>query len=214
MSRLLLLPLLFFLGQLNAKSPVAHMNHPEPKPADSSPPAINCPANTTFTLAPGECDTLYNYTVVAYDDEPGFVLTQLSGLSNLEPFPIGQTVNSFLVTDAEGNSAACSFTVTVNNFPHLVDCWPAREVSLGSNCIAIPPATFFLENLQPGCPESYLLEVDKSLPLGNGPWLPGIFNITDKDKTYMFRIRNIHNTNMCTGSVTVRDVQLCGPFLQ
>ena len=207
MSRLLLLPLLFFLGQLNAKSPVAHMNHPEPKPADSSPPAINCPASTTFTLAPGECDTLFNYTVVAYDDEPGFVLTQLGGLSNLVPFPIGQTVNSFLVTDAEGNSAACSFTVTVNNFPHLVDCWPAREVSLGSNCIAIPPATFFLENLQPGCPESYLLEVDKSLPLGNGPWLPGIFNITDKDKAYMFRVRNIHNTNMCTGSVTVRDVQ-------
>jgi len=207
MSRLLLLFLLFFLGQLNAKNPVAHINHPETKPADSSPPAINCPASTTFTLAPGECDTLFNYTVVAYDDEPGFVLTQLSGFSNTEPFPIGQTVNSFLVTDAEGNTAACSFTVTVNNFPHLVDCLPAEVVSLGSNCLAAPPASWFLENLQPGCPESYLLEVDKTLPFGNGPWLPGNFNIADKDKTYMFRVRNIHNTNMCTGSVTIRDVE-------
>lgn len=211
MSRLLLLPLLFFLGQLNAGSPVAYLyaplNHPDSKPAESSPPAINCPASTTFTLAAGACDTLFNYTVVAYDDEPGFVLTQLSGFSNLEPFPIGQTVNSFRVTDAEGNTATCSFTVTVNNFPHLVDCHPTRIVNLSGNCIATPPATFFLENFQTGCPESYVLEVDKTLPLGNGPWLPGIFNIIDKDKTFMFRVRNIHNADVCMGNVTVRDVQ-------
>ncbi|MFN8394955.1 MAG: HYR domain-containing protein [Bacteroidia bacterium] len=41
--------------------------------------------------------------------------TQTAGLASGAAFPVGTTTNTFRVTDASGNSATCSFTVTISD---------------------------------------------------------------------------------------------------
>ena len=205
MSRFLLLPLLFVLHMLNAEN--ASTRIPALILADSLPPAINCPGNISFTLTAGDCDTIVNYTVVAYDNEPGFVLSQVGGLVSGSPFSIGEIINSFLVTDVAGNTAACSFTVTVYNFPHLLQCEENQIIALDAACTAMAAWDVLLENLQTGCPENYVVELDKTLPFGNGPWVPASLSLADKDKTYAYRLRNLDNADACFGNISVKDQQ-------
>lgn len=49
-------------------------------------------------------------------------VVQTSGLASGSTFPVGITVNTFVATDAAGNSCSCSFTVTVqdNSSPTLL----------------------------------------------------------------------------------------------
>ena len=42
-------------------------------------------------------------------------VTQTAGLASGEEFPVGTTTNTFVVTDGAGNTATCSFNVTVND---------------------------------------------------------------------------------------------------
>lgn len=209
MNRLLLLPFLFVFSLLHAENAAMHL--PVRVLADSLPPAINCPGSISFTLTPGECDTIVNYTVAAYDNEPGFVLTQPTGIATGGAFPIGPTINSFLVTDVAGNTAACSFTITVNNFPHLLICKNSQVIALEEGCMATPAWDLLIENIQPGCPLNYVVELDKTLPFGNGPWVTASLSLPDKNKTYAYRVRNLTNNNMCSGSIVVKDQQ--GPTM-
>src|SRR5947199_796072 len=45
----------------------------------------------------------------------GAVTTQTGGLASGSAFPVGVTTNVFLVTDAAGNKATRSFSMTVSN---------------------------------------------------------------------------------------------------
>src|SRR5437764_3916279 len=49
--------------------------------------------------------------------------SQTAGLASGSLFPLGVTTNTFVVSDAAGNTAACSFTVTVlDNQPPVIVC--------------------------------------------------------------------------------------------
>jgi len=78
-------------------------------------PVINCPANISVNTTPGLCSTVVNYTVPFDDNCTGAFLTQLSGLPSGVAYPVGVTTNVFRVTDGSGNTATCSFTVTVTD---------------------------------------------------------------------------------------------------
>jgi hypothetical protein len=83
---------------------------------DSIPPQITCPASITATTAvacPQPTGTVVNYTVTASDNCPG-VMTVCSPASN-SMFPVGTTTVTCTATDVGGNTATCSFTVTVFN---------------------------------------------------------------------------------------------------
>jgi subtilisin-like proprotein convertase family protein len=81
---------------------------------DTQPPVITCPANifvaTAVTCPPAGSRTV-TYTVTASDNCPGVtvVCTPPSG----SIFPVGTTTVNCTATDAHGNTASCSFTVTV-----------------------------------------------------------------------------------------------------
>jgi hypothetical protein len=54
------------------------------------------------------------YTLpVGNDNCSGFTSTQTEGLASGSVFPLGVTTNTFKIVDASGNTASCSFTVTV-----------------------------------------------------------------------------------------------------
>lgn len=175
------------------------------KGQDTIPPFIFCPLTDTVTLGPGGiCTFQYFYAVVSGDDEPGDTLVQLSGLASGSGFPIGNTVNLFQATDAAGNTSTCSFTLTVQQYFGVISCKSNVQVSIGSNCTWDADVAFFLSGNY-GCPDGYIVELDKNHPLGNGPWEPAVFGAADIDKTYAFRVTDTIAGNNCLGNVTVSD---------
>jgi hypothetical protein len=55
-------------------------------------------------------------------------------------------------------------------------------------------------------PDDYLVEVDKTLPMGNGPWVPAVFNASDIGKTYLYRVTQIvGGNNSCQGNIRIED---------
>ena len=83
---------------------------------DTEDPAITCPAAITTSNDPGDCSAVVTYTTpVGTDNCTGATTTQTAGLPSGSAFPVGTTTNTFVVTDAAGNTATCSFDVTVND---------------------------------------------------------------------------------------------------
>lgn len=97
-------------------------------------PTIICPPNATVNTNAFSCTANHVYNVVASDDLPGWTLVQTAGLPSGSDFPIGITVNEFLVTDVDSNAATCSFTVTVKDLtPPVAVCKQALTVSISAS---------------------------------------------------------------------------------
>ena len=82
---------------------------------DSIRPTIICPANISRGPDPGVCTAVVSYSVNANDNCPAFVTTLVSGLASGSIFPSGATTNTWRVTDGSGNTATCSFVVTITD---------------------------------------------------------------------------------------------------
>lgn len=173
--------------------------------ADTTAPVIHCPPSDTVTLASGQCDTNYTYTVTAFDSLLEIVPLQQEGWPSGHPFPIGTTLNVFEASDSSGNTAACSFSVTVAPAATTLVCADSVTVYLGPGCTATPALEQMLA--QPyGClGDDYLIEIDKTAPLGGGPWFPPTFGAADANKTYMFRITDTVTNDKCLGFIYVVD---------
>lgn len=95
-------------------------------PADCQPPTISCPVAVTVSAQPATCGSTLSYAAPAFSDNlPGASMLQTAGLPSGSLFPVGTTTNTFTVTDAAGNTAGCSFSVTVNDIPPVAGCRPA-----------------------------------------------------------------------------------------
>jgi hypothetical protein len=81
---------------------------------DTQPPTITCPANI-FVAATASCppavSRTVNFTTTASDNCPG--VTVVCSPASGSIFPVGTTSVTCTATDASGNTASCSFTVTV-----------------------------------------------------------------------------------------------------
>jgi len=91
----------------------------------NAPPVIVCPANVVTNNTTGTCGAIVNYaTPVGSDVCPIQGTIQTNGLASGSSFPIGTTVNTFVVTDVFNATATCSFTVTVSDseLPTIVNC--------------------------------------------------------------------------------------------
>jgi subtilisin-like proprotein convertase family protein len=133
---------------------------------------------------------------------------QQSGVSSGGHFPVGTTTNVFICTDAAGNTAACSFKVTVVEYANPVatlTCNDLVQVALGQDCKKTLHADDILEGGPYGCLANYVVEIDKTPPYGNGPWVPANLTSADIGKTYKVKVTNPSNWNYCTGDVMVVD---------
>ena len=172
---------------------------------DSLPPTITCPPNDTLMLSGLVCDTAYQYTVTVEDDAPGVILAMVSGIPSGGMFPAGTTTILYIAIDGAGNTATCSFSVQVNSeAPSSLSCRTLPTLSLNSVCSLQVYASDLL--LPPfGCNNAYSVEVDRTLPFGNGPWVQALFGPNDLNKTYQCRITNLANGNRCWSNITLRD---------
>ena len=105
---------------------------------DNELPVITCPANISQNVTTGTCGRVVTYTSpVGSDNCAGPITIQTAGLASGSTYPVGVTTNTFRVTDASGNTATCSFTVTVvdNEAPTIVFCPTDFSVGLSSDPI-------------------------------------------------------------------------------
>lgn len=90
---------------------------------ESTPPTITCPGNISVngTSAAG---AVVNYDLpTATDICPGTPsLSLIAGLASGSTFPLGTTTVTYQATDAAGNTASCSFDVTVTGVPPSITC--------------------------------------------------------------------------------------------
>ncbi len=200
-----ILPFLFFAVLATAQT-------------DTIPPTINCPPHDTVTLPANVCTFQYFYAISANDLQSEVTIEQLSGLVSGSEFPLGNTVNVFVAADSSGNSATCSFQLTVQNFAGQLNCKTNLTVSLDSTCSWQPDPAILL-NGNFGCLDSgtYVVELDKTPPSGNGPWEPADIGPDDAGKTYAFRVTETDYGGSCTGNLQINDmlppILLCEGFL-
>ena len=89
---------------------------------DAELPVIDCP-DTIAT-----CNPLVTYDLPVTSDNCGVEsLVQTAGLPSGSIFPVGVTVNTFVVTDIHGNISECSFTVRI--YPTPVSATVIDQVS-------------------------------------------------------------------------------------
>jgi CSLREA domain-containing protein len=80
---------------------------------DTTPPTITCPANIIIqTTNAGNTSVVVNYPLPTASDNCGAVTVVCSPPSGAS-FPLGITTVTCTATDGAGNTASCSFTVTV-----------------------------------------------------------------------------------------------------
>ncbi|MBK7010749.1 MAG: HYR domain-containing protein [Saprospiraceae bacterium] len=110
---------------------------------DNEDPHITCPASSTVDTDVSMCSAVVNYTApVGSDNCSGAMTMQTTGLSGGSMFPLGVTTNTFVVSDGSGNTAACSFTVTVtdNEDPQIIvqPCgWGGWRGAAGRRCLGV-----------------------------------------------------------------------------
>ncbi len=81
---------------------------------ETTPPTISCPSNITQSTDPDQCSAVVNFTTpTANDNCPG--ATVMCNPATGSTFQKGITTVNCTATDAAGNTAQCSFTVTVND---------------------------------------------------------------------------------------------------
>ncbi|MEI6409643.1 MAG: HYR domain-containing protein [Bacteroidota bacterium] len=207
MNRILLLfPLLFLVFSLQA-TPFSSFDPDHfflPELADTIPPVVTCPPNITLGLGIGKCDTVFHYIVTATDDQSTPLVVRAQGIASGSLFPIGITTNLFVALDGSGNTSTCSFTVTVKNRSDILVCNDLTVVKMDADCFVSISASQVLEG-DYGCINSLIAELDKTPPLGNGPWELAAVYPVDLGKTYQVRISDLSTGNKCWGSLTVKD---------
>ena len=133
---------------------------------------------------------------------------QISGLPSGAEFPIGTTTNVWKVTDASGNMSTCSFSVTVKEYPNAIKTLICNDLvyfSVDENCQGTVLADQVLEGGPYGCYDNYIVELDKTAPFGNGPWVPAVVGPSDVGKTYQVRVIDPKTGNKCWGDLKVED---------
>jgi hypothetical protein len=151
---------------------------------------VYLPLNTPAT------SMVVNYTApVGEDNCSGATTTQTAGLASGASFPVGTTTNTFRVTDASGNYAECSFTVTVlYNFTGFFNPVSNPPTFNNVNAGRTIPVKFSLSGnkglniFAAGYPVSQQIACDSSAPLSDleGTQTPGGSTLTYSPDTYHY----------------------------
>ena len=165
--------------------------------ADSEAPVISCPADIVVSNDPGVCGAVVSFAdATATDNSGSATVSQTGGLSSGSTFPVGTTVVEYTATDAAGNTATCSFNVTVNDTEDPVISCPADvvvNVPFGSSSGV---ATFADATATDNCPG---VSVEQTDGLSSGSSFPV------GESTVEFTATDAAgNTAVCTLTVTVQ----------
>jgi gliding motility-associated-like protein len=162
-------------------------------------PEITCPADITVENDPGACGTIVTYTAPIGTDNCGNEVTTLSsGLGSGATFPVGTTTEEYTVTDLSGNTATCSFTVTVTDVELPILTCPAN-ITVSSDpdqCEAV--VNFDPPTVTDNCDDA-LIPVQTAGPVSGSAFPVGTTTVT-------FEATDLAgNVSTCSFDVTVTD---------
>ncbi|MBB3838370.1 hypothetical protein FHS57_002375 [Runella defluvii] len=179
---------------------------------DAEAPKITCPANITMNNTTGQCGAVVTYTApVGSDNCSGAVTTQIAGLASGATFPVGVTTNTFRVTDGNGQTAECSFTVTVvDNEPPTVTCPATQTLALGLNCSALMPDYKNLVTQSDNCGIKSVTQspVAGTVVSGNSTVTITVTDNSDNTSSCTFTVNVVDNTAptiTCPANITVNN---------
>ena len=91
---------------------------------DTEIPTISCPENIAVNNDEGLCGASVSYGApVGNDNCSGISINLESGVGNGGFFPIGLTVEEYMITDASGNTNSCSFNIEVIDIENpVIEC--------------------------------------------------------------------------------------------
>ncbi len=166
-----------------------------------SPPQITCPGNISDFAIPGNCGKVITYTVTASGGTNPLTLTQIdgTGLTSGQIFPVGVTTQTWKVTDANGATATCSFTITIidNQNPIITGC-PSNIVKNTDPGVCNTTATWVAPTASDNCPGvSFTSNFAPGSTFSKGVTT---VNYTATDAS--------NNKTTCTFTVTVNDNQM------
>ncbi|MBO6631959.1 MAG: HYR domain-containing protein, partial [Psychroserpens sp.] len=166
---------------------------------DAEAPTISCPADIVTSNDAGACSAVVNYNVTGSDNCPGTTITQTSGLASGSTFPVGITTNTFQITDAAGNTATCSFNVTVNDSESPVIACPA-DINVGNDPGQCGAVVSYAVTGADNCPG---VSITQTSGLASGSLFPigvtiNTFTITDASG----------NSQTCSFEVKVDDTEV------
>ena len=108
---------------------------------DTQPPTITCPASISRPTDPNQCGAVVNYPAPAVSDNCPNVGAPACTPASGSFFPKGTTTVNCNVSDASGNAANCSFTVTVHDTqPPPITCPAninAKTATINDPCAAV-----------------------------------------------------------------------------
>ncbi|MBK9451741.1 MAG: HYR domain-containing protein [Bacteroidetes bacterium] len=165
---------------------------------DTEAPSITCSANLTVSNDNGVCGAAVNYAVSSSDNCAGSSVAQGSGLASGSVFPVGTTTNTFVATDAAGNTAACSFTVTVNDTEAPVVTCPAN-VNVSNDNGVCGAAVSYAVSSSDNCAGS-------SVAQGSGLASGSVFPVGTTTNGFV-ATDAAGNTAACSFTVTVNDTE-------
>ncbi|MBK5212744.1 MAG: HYR domain-containing protein, partial [Flavobacteriaceae bacterium] len=163
-----------------------------------NPPVIACPADPTIASnSPGLCSAVVNFAGAAFDVEDGnisgsIIATPPSG----SVFPVGDTLVTLSVTDSDGNTATCSFTVTVQDTEAPVAICQDITVDLDASGMATITAAQVNNASTDNCGIASMSLNVSSFDCADVGANTVILTVTD----------NSGNSSTCTSTVTVQDV--------
>ncbi len=131
-------------------------------------PTITCPDDIVVYSAPGDCGAEVTYTEPTGEDNcPGALTNQTGGLGSGAFFPVGVHTETFTVTDLSGNTATCSFTITVlDTIAPTITCPADIELSAdGGSCTAI--VNYDMPTATDDCPGEVTVALVSGLPSGS-----------------------------------------------
>ncbi|MDQ3075520.1 MAG: HYR domain-containing protein [bacterium] len=109
---------------------------------DQIKPTIMCPANIVQSATSNQCGANVTFSNATATDNCAIqTLVKTTGLASGSNFPVGQlNVVTYQATDNAGNTATCSFTVTVSdNTAPVITCPSNQTTVVNANCSASLP---------------------------------------------------------------------------
>lgn len=167
---------------------------------DNTPPVPNCPTDYSVNADPGQCYATVNFTMSATDN---CELTS-TNLGFDGPLSVGSHTFSRTFTDVSGNSASCSFTITVvDNQPPVITCQSDKTVNADAGkCYASAASVNLVyPTATDNCGSTTIKGVrsDGKLLTDNYPTGATVITWTATDTH--------SNTASCTQTITVKDNQ-------
>ncbi|MCX6923809.1 MAG: HYR domain-containing protein, partial [Verrucomicrobia bacterium] len=160
-------------------------------------PSVNCPSNIVANTDPGQCSkSNVTFTATATDNCPGVTVSCLPPSGSM--FQKGVTTVKCTATDAAGNTNSCSFTVTIRDLePPSVNC-PSNIVANTDPGQCSKSNVTFTATATDNCPGVTV----SCLPPSGSMFPKGVTTVkcTATDAA--------GNTNSCSFTVTIRDLEL------